>query len=659
LTGTHDYEIKLDLNVLNHLGINLYSNIPAVLSEVVANSWDADANTVDITFDGESVTIKDDGCGMTKDEINRKFLTVGYQKRQDGSVTTPSGRSVMGRKGIGKLSLFSIANIIEVQSYKDGEKSGCILDVTGIKEAIAQAENYHPVPISHEEIDLNATGTKVIVRDIKTGFNRTPGYLKKRLARRFAIIGAEYGFNVRINGEPISIADREYFHKIQYLWCYGTPADAEWYLDKCNKFGNHVEFENSFEPVIPFQGTEYPIKGWLGTVRLPSDLKDPDADDNLNKIIIVVRGKLAQEDILEEFAEGGIYSDYLIGEINADFLDIDGLDDISTSNRQEIFKYDPRYLLLREWVRRETKKIQSKWSELRNTSGTKDALEIEPIKNWYDTLTADQKRSAQQLFGKINSMRIEGPGAKKEFYKNGIIAFETLKVRSNLGKLDEISLENFEDFIGIFKDQDDIEAALYYQVVEGRIKIIEKFEDLVDEDVIEKTLQGYIYDHLWLLDPSWERGTEDPRFEEQVATEFESVTASLTKSEKLGRVDIRYKEVTGKHVIVELKRHSVPINSSELESQVIKYKNALIKFLEARGEVDPPIEILCIIGKRCIDWPNLTEERKSRRALMERDIRIVYHNELIKKASGAYKKFLQKKVEVRRIQTILRQIDAL
>ncbi|MDQ3354088.1 MAG: hypothetical protein M3507_06365 [Actinomycetota bacterium] len=32
------YAITLNLNVLNHLGLNLYSNVPSVLSEVVANS---------------------------------------------------------------------------------------------------------------------------------------------------------------------------------------------------------------------------------------------------------------------------------------------------------------------------------------------------------------------------------------------------------------------------------------------------------------------------------------------------------------------------------------------------------------------------------------------------------------------------------------------
>jgi len=35
------FSMTIDLNVLNHLGIKLYSSIPAVLSEAVANAWDA------------------------------------------------------------------------------------------------------------------------------------------------------------------------------------------------------------------------------------------------------------------------------------------------------------------------------------------------------------------------------------------------------------------------------------------------------------------------------------------------------------------------------------------------------------------------------------------------------------------------------------------
>lgn len=51
------YSMQLSLNVLNHLGINLYSNVPSVLSEAVANAFDADATEVNII------------CDQTKDEI--------------------------------------------------------------------------------------------------------------------------------------------------------------------------------------------------------------------------------------------------------------------------------------------------------------------------------------------------------------------------------------------------------------------------------------------------------------------------------------------------------------------------------------------------------------------------------------------------------------
>ena len=36
--SAHKFKISLSLNILNHLGINLYSNLSAVLSEVVANA---------------------------------------------------------------------------------------------------------------------------------------------------------------------------------------------------------------------------------------------------------------------------------------------------------------------------------------------------------------------------------------------------------------------------------------------------------------------------------------------------------------------------------------------------------------------------------------------------------------------------------------------
>ena len=58
------FQMSINLQVLNHLGLNLYSNTSAVLSEVVANAWDADAKEVLIEINGDSISITDNGIGI-------------------------------------------------------------------------------------------------------------------------------------------------------------------------------------------------------------------------------------------------------------------------------------------------------------------------------------------------------------------------------------------------------------------------------------------------------------------------------------------------------------------------------------------------------------------------------------------------------------------
>jgi hypothetical protein len=166
------YQMRMSLNVLNHLGLNLYSNIPAVLSEVVANAYDADAKSVQVSIEKSKIIIKDDGHGMSLSDINDKFLLVGYQRRENNEAITPElGRPVMGRKGIGKLSLFSIANEIEVHSTKtvDGhvEKNGLRMSKSEIERQIKENDGiYYPTNVPNDEFEINE-GTRIIITDFK------------------------------------------------------------------------------------------------------------------------------------------------------------------------------------------------------------------------------------------------------------------------------------------------------------------------------------------------------------------------------------------------------------------------------------------------------------------------------------------------------------
>lgn len=143
-----EYTLDIDLNVLNHLGLNLYSNVPAVLAELIANAWDADASRVDVSVkeqrEKKRIIIQDNGCGMNDADLREKFLTVGYQRRNPGSgdQTPGKGRPVMGRKGIGKLSVLSIAKKVYVYTKKeDTDLLAIELDVEKIQEAIEKNKN--------------------------------------------------------------------------------------------------------------------------------------------------------------------------------------------------------------------------------------------------------------------------------------------------------------------------------------------------------------------------------------------------------------------------------------------------------------------------------------------------------------------------------------
>jgi HSP90 family molecular chaperone len=255
----HEYELTIDLATLEHLGIGLYSNIPAVISEVVANCWDADATEVKIRIDSSAklITISDDGCGMTRDDMNNKYLKVGYRRRENEPTVTTRGRNVMGRKGIGKLSLFSIAETIEVHSVSGGKKSGFVMNTAAIEQATKSKLPYHPDPVPPSGIEVEK-GTKIILRDLKKGVETTESFLRKRLARRFSIIGLEHEFSVLVNGKPISIEDRDYFNKIEYLWTIGDNAES--YASFCK----NAKKKKTLPGVVDSEN-KYDVRGWVGT----------------------------------------------------------------------------------------------------------------------------------------------------------------------------------------------------------------------------------------------------------------------------------------------------------------------------------------------------------------------------------------------------------
>ena len=654
----HKYRMTLSLNVLKHLGLGLYSNVPAVLSEVVANAWDADAEhvVIDIDAQGDKITIQDDGHGMSVNDANERYLSVGYERRNqpNGARTPRFDRPAMGRKGIGKLSLFSIARTVEVHSVKGDERHGFRMNLEKIEKAIEDGGegNYNPEPIEPKEV-LHGKGTRITLTNMKRRLNLTSAALRRRLARRFSIIGETHNFQIELDGSSIGIEDRDYYSKIQYMLTFGERGED------CRSAARD-SVEREIRPVeVEGDAKAWEIGGWIGTVEKAGQLKDSDTGESINKIVLMVRGKLAQEDVLEEFSDGGLYTKYVFGEIHADFLDQDLEDDIATTSRQRIIEEDPRYQALKVKLQTELRVIANKWTDLRNKQGRKVAVAIPQIERWYKSLNPDHKRAAEQLFGKINQLLIDDASQKRQLLVSAILAFESLKLRNLLHRLDEVSAENLGALNEVFLQLDDLEASAYYQIAKDRLGVIQKLTNLVDDNAKERAIQEHIYKHLWLLDPSWERATRTERMERRIYNALEGVYNSLTEEQKKARLDIYYATTANKHVIIELKRAGRTLASSDLYAQIFDYHAAATKVLQDLGRGKEPLEFVCVIGKPLREWDDHPRgEQMSRDSLGDLDARVVMYDELIDNAQEAYLDYVEKAEEAGRVYRLITSIEA-
>ena len=650
MPGEAPYRLTIGLTALRHLGIGLYSNIPAVLSEVVANAWDADASKVEVTIDvaGKKIVITDDGRGMTKDDANARYLTVGYDKRKSEGATSPGGRRFMGRKGIGKLSLFSIAHVVEVHSVRRPTKgsvgkSGFIMDARKIEEAItAGCPDYLPRPVNEDKIKITR-GTTIALSQLKSSAKMAAPSLRKRLARRFSIIGPEHGFSVSVNGEPIGVADRDYFGKVEYLWHIGDGSEK--YVKSCPNARKHERIDGTVDA-----GKGYRVTGWVGTLDAQKSV-----EEGHNTIVILARGKLVHEDILKDMKEGRLFTKYVIGEIEADFLDLDGEEDIATSDRQSVKEDDPRFEALKDYLRNTVlNRIGNVWTEWRLQQAKRKALENPKIRKWFEGLTSDNKRYAETLFSQIESFPIEDPEYKRVLYRHGILAFETLALKQNLALLAQVSTKTeVKEFLALLQSMDDLEEAHYYQIVKGRVEVLQKFEDIVPT-ARERVIQEHVFDHLWLLHPSWERASTDEHMEKSVMTEFRKVDAKLTPEEKAARLDIRYRTAAGKHIIIELKKYSASVTTTGLIDQVRKYRGALEKCLKAaypgKSQV---IEVVCILG--AAPQP-IDQDERNRKMLAVIDARYMTYDELIRETRDDYRDYLDAQKKIRRIEKLVESI---
>src|SRR5690606_38076935 len=127
-------------------------------------------------------------------------------------------------------------------------------------------------------------GTVLLLEDLRTQrASITAAALRKRLARRFDVIRPEDaaigGFEISIDGDPLTFDDRQEFKKIEFLWEFGEEQLPDHAIP-------HVVKKWTLDEVVSADD-DWKISGWIGTASKPSDLTEDDEAGSLKNVIVL------------------------------------------------------------------------------------------------------------------------------------------------------------------------------------------------------------------------------------------------------------------------------------------------------------------------------------------------------------------------------------
>ena len=627
------YQMEFDVGTIKHLGLQMYSTLPPVIGELVANSWDANASRVEITIPDtpideqtSEIIISDDGIGMSDEEVRNKYLIIGRDRRDDeksDKTPPPHKRKIMGRKGIGKLSAFGIAKEIVVESVKEGEVIHFRMNYDELLEKAAdRVIEFPPLPPTRTV----SKGTRITLRHITKFKNRSISInrIRRGLARRFAVIGAEQGFEVVINDNPITPEDRDLKRLLQkdvngkpYLWEY-----------------HNKEIK---------QGTGWKVSGWIGALERTSQ----DIDGIDRGIVLMARGKLVQEPFVFNAVVGQQYAlSYLIGELHTEFVD-EAEDTIGTTRNSLVWDTEAN-TALEEWGQKEVNKIARAWSRKRSEDNKQKLQDNQLYIQFQERAHEIGNRRALKLADRLVRQAIEkNPTADFEEFEPVIQTYldflEFNAFWEIVEDLTETGLEDTEKLLGLFREWEIVEAKEMARVTEGRIKTIEKLHHLIETDALEvPTLHNFLKEFPWVIDPRWTLVADEVWYSDLLRKTFPE---SSDVPEKDRRIDFLCVGEGTNLVVVEIKRPQSKASVKELE-QIEEY--VIFTRDQIQQTTDPDCEYERVTGYLlCGDLVNTYQVRGKKDILANSQIYVRRYMDLLDMVKRAHTEFLKRYNQLR------------
>ena len=187
--------------LLTMLGDQLIKNERIALVELIKNAYDADADRVEVRFEGfgddmthdgnSRIVVRDDGAGMSIETVRTGWMNPAapqklLEKRKGTGRTPGKKRVVQGEKGIGRFAILKLGRAITVTTRQSGADSEIVLtyDFSRFDDDFV-SENDEPKEIFLDQITVDCRevrpeklpgaehGTVIEIRNLKGVWNDT------------------------------------------------------------------------------------------------------------------------------------------------------------------------------------------------------------------------------------------------------------------------------------------------------------------------------------------------------------------------------------------------------------------------------------------------------------------------------------------------------
>lgn len=370
-------KMSFDPHTIEHLGVKMYSVLPNAIAELIANAYDAEAKVVNVVLKedetGKSISVIDDGVGMTFEDINNNFLRIGRKRRiEDNGMSPNELRKVTGRKGLGKLAFFGIGDTINIETKKNGK---CVKFTLKWNDLInSETPEYEP-RFDISDCACEEIGTMIELKDLKRKSAFDKQGLAISLSKLFNFFDESFKVYISYNGdEKLQIDDKLKYNNLD--------KQIEWNFPENSDISN--DYLNNKQVSGLIIATEKPLKPGLRGVTL------------------FAHGRLVNAPEFFGVGESSHGYSYFTGWLNVDFVD-ELEEDVISTDRQSLNWDLPITTELRENLQNLLRGIEKDWREKRKIEKRKRVSSRVNINvgEWYDKLPEAVKPKVESIVNSV------------------------------------------------------------------------------------------------------------------------------------------------------------------------------------------------------------------------------------------------------------------